>query len=63
MKLYVNEPTNFFSYNARMVAEYCRLPLQLIIVDPEMDKTKEIKDKKKAGAYPFFESSDGTIIN
>ena len=46
-----------------MIAEFCRVPLQLIIVDPEMENTKELKDKKGAGAYPFFENSDGTIIN
>ena len=63
MKLYVNTPANFFSYNARMVAEYCGLPVQLVIVDPEMEKTKEIKERKKYGAYPFLETSDGVIMN
>ena len=47
MKLYVKTPDNWFAYNPRMVAEYCGLPMELVIVDPEMEKTKEIKDKKK----------------
>ena len=63
MKLYVMNIHSCVSYSARMVAEYCGLPVQLVIVDPEMEKTKEIKEKKKYGGYPFLETSDGVIIN
>ena len=46
-----------------MTAKYFRIPLEVIVVDPEMAKSTEIKEKKGSGQYPFLETGDGTIIN
>ena len=32
------------------------------MVDAEMEKSKEIKDKKGSGAFPFLETADGKIV-
>ena len=32
------------------------------MVDEQMAKTEEIKKKKGAGAFPFLELEDGTLI-
>ena len=62
LKLYTNNPANFFYYNPKMTADYCGYPVQVVLVDAEMEKSKEIKDKKGSGAYPFLETADGKII-
>ena len=46
-----------------MTADYCNYPVHVVQVDEEMQKSKEIKDKKGAGMFPFAETSDGTIIH
>ena len=46
-----------------MTAKYFRIPLEVIVVDKEMEKTPEIIDKKGSGKYPFLETGCGTILN
>lgn len=62
MILYTNTPANFFYYNAKMTADYCGYPVQVVIVDSEMATTQEMKEKKGHGGFPFLETTDGTII-
>ena len=62
LKLYTNNPANFFYYNPKMTADYCGYPVQVVLVDAEMEKSKEIKDKKGSGNYPFLETADGKIV-
>ena len=62
LKLYTNGPANFFFYNPKMTADYCGCPVKVEIVDAEREKSKEIKDKKGSGSYPFLETADGKII-
>ena len=45
-----------------MTAKYFRIPLEVIIVDKEMEQTTEIKEKKGNGKYPFLETENGTIL-
>ena len=63
MKIYTSGPGHFYYYNVKMTADYCNYPVQVVIVDEEMAKTKEIKDKKGTGKYPFVETTDGTILH
>ena len=63
LKLYTNTPANFFFYNAKMTADYCGYPVQVTVVDGEMEKSKEYKDKKGSGAYPYLELANGDVIN
>ena len=62
LKLYTNNPSNFFYYSPKMTADYCGYPVQVVVVDPEMEKTKEMKDKKGVNKFPFLELPDGTVI-
>ena len=62
LKLYTNTPANFFFYNSKMTADYCGYPVQVVVVTPEMEKEKDIKDKKGSGSFPFLECGNGDII-
>ena len=62
MKVYVQRPDQFFYYTVKMTADYCGCPVKVEIVDAEREKSKEIKDKKGSGSYPFLETADGKII-
>ena len=62
LKLYTNGPGHFYYYNAKMTADYCGYPVQVVMVDPEMAKEQALKDKKGTGSFPFLELADGTII-
>lgn len=62
MKLYTYSPAHFFYYNAKMTADYCGFPVQVVIADEEMKENKEFKAKKGHLSFPFLETPDGKII-
>ena len=62
LKLYTNSPAHFFYYTPKMTADYCGYPVQVVVVTPEQADTKEFKDKKGAGKFPFLETADGKTI-
>jgi len=62
LKLYTNSPANFFYYGPKMTADYCSYPVQVVVVDPEMEKDKEFKNKKGSMKFPFLETADGKVM-
>lgn len=62
LKLYTNSPAHFFYYTPKMTADYCGYPVQVVVVSPEQAESKEIKDKKGSGHFPFLETADGKVI-
>ena len=62
LKLYTNSPAHFFFYTPKMTADYCGYPVQVVVVTPEQADTKEFKDKKAHGKFPFLETADGKFI-
>ena len=62
LKLYTNSPAHFFYYTPKMTADYCGYPVQVVVVTPEQAETKEFKDKKGSGHFPFLETADGKTI-
>ena len=62
MKLYVKNIDSCQIQVCTMTAKYFRIPLEVIIVDKEMEETPEIKEKKGSGKYPFLETGNGTIL-
>ena len=63
MKLYMQRPDHFFGYTARMTADYCGFPYELVIVDDELANDAAFKAKKAHHNFPMAETADGKIIS
>lgn len=62
MKLYTNYPTNFFTQTCLIVADMCRVPVEMVVVSEEDQKAADFQ-KKKLMQFPFLETDDGEIIS
>ena len=59
LRIYIKDVSSCLLHVCTMTAKYFRIPFEVIVVNPEMEKSPEIKEKKGGGKYPFLETIDG----
>ena len=62
MKLYTNYPTNFFTQTCLVVADMCKVPVEMVVVSEADQQAADFK-KKKLMKFPFLETPDGDLIS
>ena len=61
-KLYANKPTHDFMYIPKIVADYTRTPVEVVIANEEMQADAAFKAKKAHGNFPMLETPEGVIV-
>lgn len=62
MKLFVNNPGNYFAINTLIVADLARVNVDVCFVTEEDKASKEFKEKNFLNMYPFLETDEGQVI-
>lgn len=64
-KLYTNRLDHFLFYIAKISADYCGLPVEVVVIEADSEKAqdKEWKDKKGSMSFPILEDPSGVMVS
>jgi glutathione S-transferase len=62
MKLYTNRLDHLYTMSAKIAANAASVPVEIVLVTPEMAADAGFKAKKEHGSFPFLELEDGSTL-